>query len=76
MLSHLLGNLVLRSIDEAMAGDARARYFRYVDDIVLVGSPEQVKSTYQDVPARLDDLGLKLHPEESEKHIVEWPRLA
>lgn len=76
MLSHLLGNLVLRSIDEAMATGGRARYFRYVDDIVLVGSPDKVKTTYRELTARLDDLGLTLHPEDSEKHIVvsgpEW----
>jgi hypothetical protein len=59
-----------------MAGDGRARYFRYVDDIVLVGPAEQVKATYGELTARLDDLGLKLHPEDSEKHLVvrgpEW----
>jgi hypothetical protein len=42
MFSHLLGNLVLRELDEECSKSLPARYFRYVDDITLVGDADAV----------------------------------
>lgn len=42
MFSHLIANLVLRSLDEKMGEIIPGGYFRYVDDIALVGAPKQV----------------------------------
>ena len=78
MFSHLLGNLVLRRIDQAMALRPGVSYFRYVDDVVLVGSSTAVKDAYAELRSRLNELELELHPEGSGKHLnisaTEWLR--
>ena len=68
MLSHLIGNLVLRHIDEEMTG-SKVAYFRYVDDITLVGDPRDVKSAVSMLEDRLDDLGLRMHGRNSDKYL-------
>lgn len=70
MFSHLLANLVLRGLDGAMSARPGISYFRYVDDIVLVGPESAVAESYNEVTARLDELGLKLHGEDSTKHLL------
>lgn len=76
MFSHLIGNLVLRDIDVELSSGLPARYFRYVDDITLVGSKEAVSSSLKIIRARLSDLGLQIHDDGSPKSIelptVEW----
>jgi hypothetical protein len=67
MLSHLIGNLLLRSMDEDLSGSGDVRYFRYVDDIVLVGGKQHVRETRLRIQGRLRELGLELHGEESDK---------
>lgn len=78
MFSHLLGNLVLRRIDQAMALRPGVRYFRYVDDVVLVGSRVAVNEASVELRQRLTELELELHSEDSGKHLVvtasEWLR--
>lgn len=68
MLSHLIGNLILRDIDEEMAGN-KVAYFRYVDDITLVGDPRDVESAVSMLEDRLDDLGLRMHGRNSDKYL-------
>ncbi|MES9874194.1 MAG: RNA-directed DNA polymerase [Candidatus Sedimenticola sp. 6PFRAG7] len=76
MFSHLIGNLVLRDIDEALSASLPAKYFRYVDDITLVGSEEAVYRSREIVRERLEELGLFLHDESSPKNlevpVSEW----
>lgn len=76
MLSHLLGNLVLRQLDFTCCRDMPARYFRYVDDITLVGKPHAVKESFNILRCSLAELGLELHDDSSHKSIVvstaEW----
>ena len=43
MFSHLIGNLVLRDIDSKMAAMLPGGYFRYVDDVILVGEGGKVR---------------------------------
>lgn len=69
MFSHLLGNLVLRELDEACSQKLPARYFRYVDDITLVGEADAVAKSLKIVRGRLSDLGLSLHGDSSPKNI-------
>lgn len=61
MFSHLIGNLVLRDVDAQMAASLPNGYFRYVDDIILVGSAEAVDSGRARLESLLRDLGLELH---------------
>lgn len=67
MFSHLLGNLVLRHIDEELAAIGSVRYLRYVDDIVLVGTPDSVSETLELLRYRLEDLDLVLHDDDGHK---------
>lgn len=61
MFSHLIANLVLRDVDDAMSAAFPKRYFRYVDDVVLVGSPAEVSAGRSQLAAMLSALGLDLH---------------
>lgn len=61
MFSHLIANLVLREIDETMSTSFPGRYFRYVDDVVLVGTHAQVASGRTLLSTLLNTLGLELH---------------
>lgn len=76
MFSHLLGNLVLRELDEECAEKLPAKYFRYVDDITLVGDRDAIAQSLDILHSRLDDLGLKLHEDASPKNFevsaAEW----
>lgn len=69
MLSHMVGNLVLRDLDEYCARSLPVRYFRYVDDITLVGSAEAVSKSTNEIRSRLADIGLTLHEDESPKTV-------
>jgi hypothetical protein len=61
MFSHLIGNLVLQTLDEEMTKLMPGRYFRYVDDIVLVGTQEQVDEGRKRVECLLGSCKLELH---------------
>ena len=61
MFSHLIANLVLREVDQAMSATFPNRYFRYVDDVVIVGSPVEVAKGRAQLAALLSELGLDLH---------------
>lgn len=67
MFSHLIANLVLRGVDEAMSAVFPERYFRYVDDVVLVGSPAEVNAGRAQLAALLGELGLDLHDADAGK---------
>jgi len=70
MFSHLLGNLVLRGIDGDLSESLPVKYFRYVDDIVLVGEQNTVNRSLAILRDRLDELGFKLHDDLSPKSIA------
>jgi hypothetical protein len=64
MFSHLIANLVLFKIDKIMYERMQTNYWRYVDDIVLVGDDAKVNSEREYLKAILsDDWGLSLHEE-------------
>lgn len=60
MLSHVIGNLVLKEVDSAMRG-AGIHYFRYVDDIVLVGTSASVPVSRARLQQLLEERGFALH---------------
>jgi hypothetical protein len=76
MFSHLIGNLVLRDIDAQLAGLNGVKYFRYVDDITLVGRDEQIRAAVKTIRSILGELGLKAHDDDSPKSLIvpcsEW----
>jgi len=61
MFSHLIGNLVLRELDEDFCNNLPVKYFRYVDDIILVGNNAEVNTALNTVRQRLSGLGFILH---------------
>lgn len=69
MFSHLIGNLVLKHIDESMA-TAPARYFRYVDDITLVGSDAEITTSINKLRPLLEKIKLDLHAQDSPKSMT------
>ncbi len=66
LFSHLVANLVLRDLDREMTSAFPGRYFRYVDDIVLVGSESNVRRGRQRLKDILGDLELTLHDAEKD----------
>jgi len=75
MFSHLIGNLVFRDVDVTMSQYVRARYFRYVDDITLVGDDNSITCALDVLRKKLDELGLTLHESEPKTYRVkanEW----
>ena len=63
MFSHLIANLVLFSVEDLMQEKMEGRYWRYVDDIVLVGKHDQVDQGREFLNTVLGDLGFSLHDE-------------
>jgi hypothetical protein len=74
-LSHLLGHLALSRFDEQMNGRFGSRYFRYVDDIVIVVPTGSATDVGRLVASALEPLGLELHPDKSDVLTAEqWLR--
>jgi hypothetical protein len=66
MFSHLIGNLIMGELD-AEADGLSAKYFRYVDDITLVGSRTDVNQSLQMIRSKIEDMGFELHDGVSSK---------
>ncbi len=67
MFSHFLGNLVLRDLDVRLASDLPVKYFRYVDDMILVGGKGAVEAATKHIIDQLQKLGFRVHGADSEK---------
>lgn len=67
MFSHLIANLVMRDVDEVMSAAFPNRYFRYVDDVVLVGSQAEISAGRTHLAALLGELELDLHDADAGK---------
>lgn len=59
--SHLIANLLLDRIDREMNEISNGNYWRYVDDVVFVGTAEQVSSWRERLEVKFNDLNLVLH---------------
>lgn len=58
-MSHALANMYLSDVDRRIRERFPGRYFRYVDDIVLVVDCSQVVETLQFLDRTLDEFGLE-----------------
>ncbi|HEY9691722.1 MAG TPA: RNA-directed DNA polymerase [Oculatellaceae cyanobacterium] len=74
MFSHLIANLILANVDKLMFKNMGGKYWRYVDDFVLIGSVGQVESSRKLLNTILSDMGFKLHDERKdfEVKLNEW----
>ena len=61
MLSHVIGNLVLRNIDDDMAKELPNGFFRYVDDVAIVAPIGRALELEQRLKANLERLGFQLN---------------
>ncbi|MEQ1685304.1 MAG: hypothetical protein ABL916_16780 [Burkholderiaceae bacterium] len=66
MFGHLVANLLLRNVDVRLASEP-AQYFRYVDDIALVGDDAQIAASLNILQSELAKLQLELHGTDSSK---------
>ncbi|MFZ2987807.1 RNA-directed DNA polymerase [Ideonella sp.] len=58
---HFLGHIALRTVDETLLNAFGSRYFRYVDDIVLVVPKERRAAALAAVTAAVQGQGLQLN---------------
>lgn len=61
MFSHLIANLVLFEIDKSMFEYSENKYWRYVDDFVLVGNINEITQNRKLLESKLNELGFSLH---------------
>lgn len=59
--SHLIANLLLDRIDQEMNEISSGNYWRYVDDVVFVGTTEQVSLWREKLEGKFNELNLVLH---------------
>lgn len=73
-ISHVIANLLLDQIDYDMHEISNGNYWRYVDDVVFVGSHEQVNSWRKELSEKFNDLKLLLHDGDKDFQIscTEW----
>lgn len=67
MFSHFLANLVLRDLDIRLASELPVRYFRYVDDMILVGGRGAVEAATKHIASKLGEMNLRIHGPDSAK---------
>lgn len=71
--SHALANTYLMSLDASVGRKYSGRYFRYVDDIVLVVDPSEVSEALGFLDQGLESLGLKRnHDKDATADEREW----
>lgn len=72
-MSHVLASVYLGSLDATMRVQFPSRYFRYVDDIVLVVSSREVDGALAALDGQLDLLKLKRNPQKDAiSDMAEW----
>jgi retron-type reverse transcriptase len=65
--SGLLANLFLHPVDQAVQQVPGIEYFRFVDDILILGSEQQVKAARDVLEAELSQRQLRLHTQGADK---------
>jgi len=63
MFCHLLANLYLKEIDCSMKEATLNRYWRYVDDIVIIGNSKEIELYSKKLHENMKNIGLELHDE-------------
>ena len=69
MFAHLLANLVFSDLDREFSENLPAKYFRYVDDIALVGDRTDIKRSLAIIQTKIESLHLVFHPDDSHKNM-------
>ena len=64
-ISNVLAGIYLSTIDKRYRKDQSIRYFRYVDDILILCQKEQISEIRIDITKRFRQLGLKIHKEKN-----------
>ncbi|WIG98559.1 RNA-directed DNA polymerase [Myxococcus sp. SDU36] len=64
MFAHVLGNLILREVDNFLSATFPGSYFRYVDDIALVLNTRSIERATEVIRHALP-LGLRLHEDKT-----------
>jgi len=73
MLSHVIGNLIFRDIDEDLSAHLPNGYFRYVDDVAIVAPRERALAIEQRLEEQLKRLDLELnHGKRIEVSASKW----
>lgn len=74
IFSHIIANILLNKIDIEMYELTEGNYWRYVDDIVLVGTLEQVEEWRRRLSELLKDMNLELHTGDKDFKVktTEW----
>lgn len=72
-LSHVIGDMALVKVDEAISARYPGAYFRYVDDIVIGVPRDDVASAVELLRSLADAEGLTIHPDKSDQVLGrEW----
>jgi len=66
-LSHVLANVVLESVDDEMYSQFGNRYFRYVDDILMVLEEKEIPSAEKKLEESLGKQGFELNHGKKDK---------
>ena len=66
-LSHVLGNIAMEPVDAAMIKRHEGRYFRYVDDIILVGPRDSHRQIVNELKHVLAVEALELNDAKSDQ---------
>jgi len=61
VFSHVIANLLLDNVDREMYELTKGKYWRYVDDITLLGTEPQIEFWRNKLKELLGELGLDLH---------------
>lgn len=73
---HFIGNLILQDLDTFFCENLPVKYFRYVDDITLVGNENDIQYSREEIKKKLQSIGLLLHEKNSVKNMTgpvsEW----
>ncbi len=74
MFSHLIANLVLLNVDKILSKQLHGKYWRYVDDIIIIGDSAQIKQGRNLLKQLLDDMGFQLHDGDKDFRVnsTEW----
>ncbi len=72
--SHVIANLLLDRIDQEMNAISDGNYWRYVDDVVFVGTTKQVFLWREELEGKFNELNLVLHDGDKEFQVSceEW----
>ena len=66
LFSHVIANLLLDQIDTQMYEISKGKYWRYVDDVVFVGTNDEVAKWREQLRAKFSKLNLELHDGEKD----------